>query len=173
MAAITVPEVPEKSAENLQLPLPFSAVDESDYLKLLGLAEFFRTSQPPRIRETIHCLQATLSIETLPAFEKARCRLNLAKLLLANTKNVGHARAQLEQAVSSSDFHFNFFNYRTQCSFCYHYPDKVSKSLFTFFFILAPDNFICILFMGSKISLSNFPTIDAIKGGFCQNFRWL
>lgn len=101
MAAITVPEVPEKSTENDQPPQQFSAVDESDFLKLLGLAEFFRTSQPPRIRETIHCLQATLSIETLPAFEKARCRLNMAKLLLANTKNVGHARAQLEQAVSS------------------------------------------------------------------------
>ena len=104
MAAISVPDFPEKSADHPQPPQPFSTVDESDYTTLLGLAEFFRTSQPPRIRETIHCLQATLSIETLPLFEKARCRLNLAKLLLAHTKNIGHARAQLEQAVRMITF---------------------------------------------------------------------
>ena len=108
MAAIPIPDVSEKPSENPQPPKPFSPVDESDYETLLGLAEFFRTSQPSRIRETIHCLQATLSIETLPAFEKARSRLNLAKLLLVHTKNIGHARAQLEQAVSGlSSFSLN------------------------------------------------------------------
>ena len=82
--------------------LPFQEApftDQSSYNYLLGLAEFFRQAQPPRLRETIHCLQATLSIENLPAIDKARCRLNLAKLLLQHTRNVGHARAQLEQAV--------------------------------------------------------------------------
>ena len=92
-------QIPESFDDKLPTIQPFSQVDESDYLSLLGLAEFFRTCQPPRVRETIHCLQATLSIETLPLIEKARCRLNLSKLLLQHTKNVGHARAQIEQAV--------------------------------------------------------------------------
>ena len=75
-------------------------IDRKNYKLLLGLAEYFRLSEPPRIRETIHCLQGTLFIENLPDIEKARCRLNLGKLLLVHTKNVGHARGHLEEAVS-------------------------------------------------------------------------
>lgn len=74
-------------------------IDKNNYKLLLGLAEYFRLSEPSRIRETIHCLQGTLFIENLPALEKARCRLNLGKLLLLHTKNVGHARGHLEEAV--------------------------------------------------------------------------
>ncbi|XP_057300354.1 MAU2 chromatid cohesion factor homolog [Hydractinia symbiolongicarpus] len=82
----------------------FTALNETNYKTLLGLVEFFRLSQPPRLRETIHCLQATLSIEGLPQIEKARCRLNLAKLLLQHTRNVGHARGHLEEAHQISSY---------------------------------------------------------------------
>ncbi|XP_066933356.1 MAU2 chromatid cohesion factor homolog isoform X2 [Clytia hemisphaerica] len=96
--------IPDANDDISKPVLPFSKTDEIDYRNLLGLAEFFRSCQPSRIRETIHCLQATLSIETLPLLEKAKCRLNLAKLLLQHTKNVGHARAQLEQAHQITSF---------------------------------------------------------------------
>ena len=91
-----------------------SAQDDKNYKTLLGLADFFRTSQPPRLRELIHCLQATLSIETLPSLQKARCRLNLAKLLLQHTRNVGHARGQLEQAVSNTRFNCVYGEHNSQ-----------------------------------------------------------
>ena len=74
--------------------------DRDAYTSLLGLAEHFRTSQPPQLRECIHCLQACLSIG-LPPILDAKIRLSLAKLLLQHTNNVGHARSHLQQAVSS------------------------------------------------------------------------
>jgi len=79
-------------------------VDDKNYKTLLGLADYFRSSQPPLIRESIHCLQATLSIEGLPPKEKAKCRLNLAKMLLHFTRNVGHARGHLEQSHQLSSY---------------------------------------------------------------------
>ena len=70
----------------------------TSYKALVGLAEYFRTCQPPKIRECIHCLQASLNIG-LPAILDARVRLNIGKLLLLQTNNVGHARSHLQQAV--------------------------------------------------------------------------
>ena len=72
--------------------------DIKSYTALVGLAEYFRTSQPPKIRECIHCLQASLNIG-LPAILDAKVRLNISKLLLHQTNNVGHARSHLQQAV--------------------------------------------------------------------------
>ena len=72
--------------------------DVKSYTALVGLAEYFRTSQPPKIRECIHCLQASLNIG-LPAILDAKVRLNISKLLLHQTNNVGHARSHLQQAV--------------------------------------------------------------------------
>lgn len=74
--------------------------DKKSYTALIGLAEYFRTSQPPKIRECIHCLQASLNIG-LPAILDAKVRLNIGKLLLMQTNNLGHARSHLQQAVRS------------------------------------------------------------------------
>ena len=73
--------------------------DSRSYTALVGLAEYFRTSQPPRIRECIQCLQASLNIG-LPAILDAKVRLNVGKLLLLQTNNLGHARSHLQQAAS-------------------------------------------------------------------------
>jgi len=78
--------------------MALDSFDESTYKTLIGLAEFFRCSQPPRIRECIHCLQATLGIKDIPPLLEAKGRLSIAKLLLQYTRNVGHARSHLEQA---------------------------------------------------------------------------
>jgi len=98
-------EIPDADTNaDIKQDVEMTDTDKTNYKLLLGLAEFFRLSKPPRLRETIHCLQGTLSIETLPALEKARCRLNLGKLLLLHTKNVGHARGHLEEAHRLSSF---------------------------------------------------------------------
>ena len=73
--------------------------DVKCYTALVGLAEYFRTCHPPRVRECIHCLQASLNIG-LPAILDAKVRLNIDKLLLEETNNLGHARSHLQQAVS-------------------------------------------------------------------------
>ena len=73
--------------------------DVKCYTALVGLAEYFRTCHPPRVRECIHCLQASLNIG-LPAILDAKVRLNIGKLLLEETNNLGHARSHLQQAVS-------------------------------------------------------------------------
>ena len=80
-------EIPDAEINTeIKMDVEMTEMDKNNYKLLLGLAEFFRTSKPPRLRETIHCLQGTLSIETLSVIEKARCRLNLGKLLLMHTK---------------------------------------------------------------------------------------
>ena len=72
--------------------------DLTSYTALIGLAEYFRTCQPPKIRECIHCLQASLNIG-LPPILDAKVRLNIGKLLLLQTNNLGHARSHLQQTV--------------------------------------------------------------------------
>ena len=72
--------------------------DVTSYTALVGLAEYFRTCQPPKIRECIHCLQASLNIG-LPAILDAKVRLNIGKLLLLQTNNLGHARSHLQQTA--------------------------------------------------------------------------
>ena len=74
--------------------------DVKSYTALIGLAEHFRSCQPPKIRECIHCLQATLNIG-LPPILDAKVRLNIGNILLLQTNNLGHARSHLQQAVRS------------------------------------------------------------------------
>ena len=105
-ASVCPDDIPDAAdVESKSGPKPeMTEIDKKNYKLLLGLAEYFRLSDPPRIRETIHCLQGTLFIESLPDLEKARCRLNLGKLLLLHTKNVGHARGNFEEAQKLTSF---------------------------------------------------------------------
>lgn len=43
---------------------------DSYYLSLLALAETFRTDHPPRIRHSIHCLQAVLTCDPPPKVQE-------------------------------------------------------------------------------------------------------
>jgi len=99
-----IPDATDSENIGLKINSEMTDIDKSNYKLLLGLAEYFRLSEPSRIRETIHCLQGTLFIENLPDIEKARCRLNLGKLLLLHTKNVGHARGHFEEAHRLTSF---------------------------------------------------------------------
>lgn len=69
------------------------------YLSLLGLAESFRTSNPPNIKSCIQCLQAVFNFKPPPRVE-ARTHLQLGNILLTHTKNIELARSHLEKAVS-------------------------------------------------------------------------
>ena len=68
------------------------------YLSLLGLAENFRTANPPSIKCCIQCLQAVFNFKP-PARVEARTHLQLGNILLSHTKNVDLARTHLEKAV--------------------------------------------------------------------------
>lgn len=70
------------------------------YLSLLGLAEHFRTSNPPNIKCCIQCLQAVFHFKPPPRVE-ARTHLQLGNILLTHTKNIDLARTHLEQAVNN------------------------------------------------------------------------
>lgn len=72
---------------------------DASYTGLLGLAETFRTSNPPKIRQCIQCLQSVFQFQPSPAIQ-ARTHLQLGKLLHSHTKNVDMARSHLEKAVS-------------------------------------------------------------------------
>ncbi|XP_014285477.1 MAU2 chromatid cohesion factor homolog [Halyomorpha halys] len=67
------------------------------YLSLLGLAEHFRTSNPPDIRKCIQCLNAVFTFKP-PTRVEARTHLQLGNILLTHTKNTDLARNYLEQA---------------------------------------------------------------------------
>lgn len=67
------------------------------YLSLLGLAENFRTSNPPSIKLCIQCLQAVFNFKPPPRVE-ARTHLQLGNILMSHTKNVDLARTHLERA---------------------------------------------------------------------------
>ncbi|XP_013405150.1 MAU2 chromatid cohesion factor homolog [Lingula anatina] len=75
---------------------------EPCYLPLLGIAESFRTSNPPNIKLCIHCLQAILNLKPPPRIE-ARTRLQLGGLLFTHTKNIDLARSHLETAWGLSN----------------------------------------------------------------------
>ncbi|TRZ00684.1 hypothetical protein DNTS_012311 [Danionella cerebrum] len=72
---------------------------ESWYLALLGFAEHFRTSSPPKIRLCVHCLQAVFQFKP-PQRVEARTHLQLGSVLYHHTKNSELARTHLEKAVS-------------------------------------------------------------------------
>lgn len=67
------------------------------YLSLLGLAENFRTFNPPNIKSCIQCLQAVFNFRPPPRVE-ARTHLQLGNILLTHTKNIELARSHLEKA---------------------------------------------------------------------------
>lgn len=71
---------------------------ESWYLALLGFAEHFRTSSPPKIRLCVHCLQAVFQFKP-PQRVEARTHLQLGSVLYHHTKNSDLARNHLEKAV--------------------------------------------------------------------------
>ncbi|XP_076465078.1 MAU2 chromatid cohesion factor homolog isoform X2 [Babylonia areolata] len=75
--------------------------DQPWYISLLGLAENFRTSNPPNIRLCIHCLQSIFNFSPPPNIE-ARTHLQLGNILLTHTKNIDLARSHLEKAWSTS-----------------------------------------------------------------------
>ncbi|XP_073659238.1 MAU2 chromatid cohesion factor homolog isoform X3 [Tursiops truncatus] len=70
---------------------------ESWYLALLGFAEHFRTSSPPKIRLCVHCLQAVFPFKP-PQRIEARTHLQLGSVLYHHTKNSEQARSHLEKA---------------------------------------------------------------------------
>ncbi|XP_074651649.1 MAU2 chromatid cohesion factor homolog [Tubulanus polymorphus] len=71
------------------------------YSALLGLAENFRTSNPPNIRLCIQCLQAIFNFKPNPRIE-ARTHLQLGSILFSHTKNIDLARTHLEKAWNLS-----------------------------------------------------------------------
>ncbi|XP_041698527.1 MAU2 chromatid cohesion factor homolog isoform X2 [Coregonus clupeaformis] len=70
---------------------------ESWYLALLGFAEHFRTSSPPKIRLCVHCLEAVFQFKP-PQRVEARTHLQLGSVLYHHTKNTELARSHLEKA---------------------------------------------------------------------------
>lgn len=72
------------------------------YISLLGLAEFFRTANPPNIKKCIQSLQALFTFKP-PLKVEARTHLQMGQVLMTYTKNIDLARSHLEQAVC---FHF-------------------------------------------------------------------
>uniref|UniRef100_A0A8C5CSQ8 MAU2 chromatid cohesion factor homolog n=1 Tax=Gadus morhua TaxID=8049 RepID=A0A8C5CSQ8_GADMO len=70
---------------------------ESWYLALLGFAEHFRTSSPPKIRLCVHCLKAVFQFKPTQRIE-ARTHLQLGSVLYQHTKNIELARTHLEKA---------------------------------------------------------------------------
>lgn len=76
-----------------------SANTEACYVALLGLAENFRTSNPPNIKLCIHCLQSILTLQLAPKIE-TRTRVQLGNILIAHTKNTDLAISNLEKAVN-------------------------------------------------------------------------
>ncbi|CAL8254120.1 unnamed protein product [Merluccius merluccius] len=67
------------------------------YLALLGFAEHFRTSSPPRVRLCVHCLQAVFQFEP-PQRVEARTHLQLGSVLYHHTTNTELAKGHLEKA---------------------------------------------------------------------------
>lgn len=68
------------------------------YISLLGLAEHFRSTNPPDIKKCIQCLQALFTFMP-PAKVVARTHLQMGQVLLDYTQSLDLARHHLEQAV--------------------------------------------------------------------------
>ena len=74
---------------------------ESWYSSLLGIAENFRTSNPPNIKLCIHCLQSIFNFKPPPRIE-ARTHLQIATVMVNHTKNIQLTEKHLEKAVSTA-----------------------------------------------------------------------
>ncbi|XP_058976207.1 MAU2 chromatid cohesion factor homolog isoform X1 [Musca domestica] len=77
------------------------------YISLLGLAEYFRTSQPPNIKRCIQCLQALFTFNP-PSKVEARTHLQMGQILMTYTHNIDKAREHLEKAWKLSESLLNF-----------------------------------------------------------------
>ncbi|XP_073832028.1 MAU2 chromatid cohesion factor homolog [Musca autumnalis] len=77
------------------------------YISLLGLAEYFRTSQPPQIKKCIQCLQALFTFNP-PSKVEARTHLQMGQILMTYTNNIDMAREHLETAWRLSEPLLNF-----------------------------------------------------------------
>ncbi|EDW84142.2 LOW QUALITY PROTEIN: uncharacterized protein Dwil_GK13302, partial [Drosophila willistoni] len=84
-----------------------AASQDACYISLLGLAEYFRTSQPPNIKKCIQCLQALFTF-TPPSKVEARTHLQMGQILMAYTRNIDMARQHLEKAWNISESLMNF-----------------------------------------------------------------
>lgn len=112
------------------------------YLALLGFAEHFRTSSPPKIRLCVHCLQAVFQFKP-PARVEARTHLQLGSVLYRHTKNCELAQTHLEKAVSYTLgdtsscvrmlFSFTALSHHTNIlfSYCFHSGSYLSKYPFS------------------------------------------
>lgn len=97
MASAVDHRIDEERKESL--PLPTDAVTfENLYFALLGMAESFRTSNPPDIRRAIHCLEAIIVSNPPPRIE-VRTRLQIGQLMWLHTKNTEHCLSHLEKAL--------------------------------------------------------------------------
>lgn len=92
-----------------------ASTQDAWYISLLGLAEHFRTSNPPDIKSCIQCLQAVFNFKP-PQRVEARTHLQLGNILLTHTKNIDLARTHLEQSVS---FFCYFVAYVNKCGTVY------------------------------------------------------
>lgn len=81
------------------------------YISLLGLAEYFRTSNPPNIKKCVQCLQALFTFQP-PSKVEARTHLQMGQILLGYTNNIDLARNHLEKAWKLSENLVNFDDVR-------------------------------------------------------------
>lgn len=77
------------------------AYNENYYVALLGLAESFRTSNPPNYRLSIQCLQAIFNFQ-LPTHLQALAHFYYGRVLHQYTRNEDFARVHLERAFAVS-----------------------------------------------------------------------
>lgn len=73
------------------------------YVALLGLAEYYRTSNPPDIKKAIQCLLALLEVYPSgckPLRMELRTHLQIGQMLMQYTKSLDLAKTHLEKAVS-------------------------------------------------------------------------
>lgn len=84
---------------NMAATMAAGSCHDPSYVGLLGLAETFRTSNPPKIRQCIQCLQSVFQFQPSSAIQ-AQTHLQLGRLLHSHTKNVDMARSHLEKSVS-------------------------------------------------------------------------
>ncbi|ESN94822.1 hypothetical protein HELRODRAFT_115114 [Helobdella robusta] len=71
------------------------------YPSLLGLAEYFRTLNPPNVKFCVQCLQAVFNFSP-PAFIQARTYLQIGTVLSKGTKNIQLSLSHLDRAWTIS-----------------------------------------------------------------------
>ena len=90
--------VVERFNWELRMATPYQ--QDTWYVSLLGLAEHFRTSNPPDIKRCVHCLQTVFTFKPPPHIE-ARTHLQIGTVLSNHTKNTDLALSHLDLAVRS------------------------------------------------------------------------